>query len=232
MKRAVTAVSLICALGALGALGAPSTADAAPAGPPADAQMRTVSVTPELAAKGQAAFAMCVGCHGPEASGTIGLGPRLDSASFLAAASDRMLIETIAKGRAGTTMVPWAGALKPDQIEGIVAWLRTRNPAQPATLDERPVKGDAAAGAGLFRDICAKCHGPKGGGYQAAGSGTGIGRAAFLSAVTDGYLRHLMEHGKSQTAMRPFSLRSPVAVANLTPREIEDVIAHLRANAW
>ncbi len=230
MRRAATVVSLICALGAPGiALAAPA---AVPGGPPADAQMRTVAVTPELAAKGQAAFAMCVGCHGQEADGRVGMAPRLDSESFLAAASDRMLIETISKGRTGTTMIPWLGALKIDQIEGIVAWLRTRNPVGPATLDESPIKGDSAAGAELFRSICAKCHGHSGAGYQEAGSGTGIGRAAFLSAVTNGYLRHLMEHGKSQTPMRPFGLHNPVAVANLTPRQIEDVIAHLRANAW
>ncbi len=79
---------------------------------------------------------------------------------------------------------------------------------------------DAANGRKLFGDICARCHGNRGGGYQEVGSGTGIGRRAFLATSTDGFLRHIIRHGKSATAMRRFSRASATAVANLDAGEV------------
>ncbi len=205
----------------------------APVAPPkSPAQMRFVKVTPEAAAKGKGAYAACAGCHGAEAEGRVGIAPRLASASFLAAASDQFLVDTIARGREGTTMVAWGSILKTDQIESIVAWLRTKAASTPAKLDESPCTGDVSKGAASFRAICATCHGRSGAGYLEAGSGTGIGRKAFLSKVTNGFLRHVIKHGKSQTAMRPFRSGSPTATANLDDAEIENVIAYLRAKAW
>lgn len=206
-------------------------ATGAPA-PPADAKLRTVEVTAEAAARGQASFAMCVGCHGAEADGRVGIAPRLASPSFLAAASDRMLFETIKNGRPGTTMVPWGAALKDPQIHDIIAWLRTKTKTEPVKLDDSPVKGDAVAGGKLFREICAACHGRSGAGYQESGSGTGIGRKAFMSTATNGFLRYLIKHGKSQTPMRPFAEGAPAAVANLKTEEIENLIAYMRKSAW
>lgn len=198
--------------------------------PPAEA--RTVEVTAEAAARGKVGFAVCAGCHGQAAEGVVGVAPRLASETFLAAASDAMLIETITKGRAGTTMVPWGGSMKPEQIADIVAWLRHETPTEAAALDHGPLKGEVARGEKLFGDICARCHGNHGGGYQEAGSGTGIGRRAFLVTATDGFLRYIIRHGKSATAMRPFSRKSPTAVANLDAGEIEDIITYMRQSAW
>jgi len=205
-------------------------AGGAPAG--GDRQMRTIAVNAEAAARGKIAFATCAGCHGLEGEGRVGMAPALASRSFLAAASDRMLVATITHGRAGTTMTPWGPALGQEKIEDIVAWLRTEVPTEPAELDESPLEGHVPTGEKSFREICATCHGRSGAGYQESGSGTGIGRQAFLSTVTNGYLRYVITHGKSQTAMRPFALDAPTAVANLDPQEIEDVIAYLRHQAW
>lgn len=197
------------------------------------AGLRTIEVTPEKAKAGEAAFtATCVACHGPTAEGRVGMAPNIVSKSFLAAASDQMLIETISKGRTGTTMVPWGPSLGDEKIESIIAYLRTKQPVAPAALDERPNKGDVAAGESIFANICVMCHGRHGAGYQEAVSGTGIGRKVFLDTVTDGFLRYIIKHGKSQTKMRPFDQKSPIAVANLSDEEIEDVIAYLRKQAW
>lgn len=197
-----------------------------------DARMRFVEVTPEAAERGKAAFAMCVGCHGPEARGRVGIAPSLASESFLAAASDRFLIDTIKNGRPGTTMTPWGAALKDPRIHDIIAWLRTRTKVPAARLDDSPAKGDLAAGKKLFREVCATCHGRSGAGYQESGSGTGIGRKAFLASVTDGFLRHLIKHGKTRTPMRAFARGAPTAVANLESGEIENLITYMRASAW
>lgn len=195
--------------------------------------MRTLEPTPERAAQGKALFAACGACHGVTGEGRTGIGPRLASDSFLAAASDDFLVRTIAKGRTGTTMIPWGASYDQDQIGSIVIYLRSLNPVPPVQLDESALGGNAAAGAPTFDGICAQCHGRSGGGYQESANGTGIGRKAFLDEVSNGYLRYVIKHGKTGTAMRSFSAETTAtAVANLTEQQIDDVIAYLRSKAW
>ena len=195
-------------------------------------KMRTVKPTPELVARGKEKFMVCTACHGEQGEGKIGQGPRLNSASFLSAASDAFLTHTIKHGRAGTTMVSWAETLNDQDIQAIVAYLRSLNQSEPAKLDEKPLSGDAKAGEEIFTSVCAACHGRTGAGYLETANGTGIGRAPFLASVTNGFLRYMIKNGKDQTQMRPFEGKNPVAVSNLTDKQIEDVIAYLRANAW
>ena len=193
---------------------------------------RTIEVTEANVAVGAEAFQNCVACHGPKAEGKVGMAPSLASRSFLEAASDEMLVKTISNGRLGTTMSSWKEDLEATDIEGIVAYLRSLNPTEPAMLDESPPHGDAERGKVLFTAVCANCHGRSGSGYQEAGSGSGIGRKVFLDVVTDGYLRHIIKNGKSGTAMGAFAEKSRTAVANLTDQQIEDTIVYLRSAAW
>jgi mono/diheme cytochrome c family protein len=195
-------------------------------------KMRWIDANAANAAKGQALFAACGACHGAQGEGRQGMGPRLNSETFLAAASDDFLVRTISQGRAGTTMIGWGASYPAEDIQSIVAYLRSLNPAPAAVLNEAPLNGDAARGAEVYASICAACHGRTGAGYQETANGTGIGRAAFLDSVSDGFLRYIIKHGKSGTQMRPFDTTSKVAVANLTDQQIDDVIAHLRAQSW
>ena len=197
-----------------------------------EANMRWIDANVDSVAKGKALFAACGACHGEQGEGRQGMGPRLNSDTFLAAASDDFLVRTISQGRAGTTMIGWGASYPAEDIQSIVAYLRSLNPAPAAALNEAPLKGDAARGAELYASICAACHGRTGAGYQETANGTGIGRAAFLGSVSDGFLRYIIKHGKSGTQMRPFDTTSKVAVANLTDQQIDDVIAHLRAQSW
>ena len=193
---------------------------------------RLVTIDDAKVSEGQKHFAPCVGCHGAEGEGRVGIAPSLTSKSFLEAAGDDLLIRTISAGRAGTTMIPWAAMLTQPQIEAVVAFIRSKQKTEPAELDEAPLKGNADAGAALFASICSTCHGRNGGGYMETVSGSGIGRSGFLNTVSDGYLRYIIKHGKSGTPMKSFALGSKTALANLTDQQIEDIIAHLRANAW
>lgn len=194
--------------------------------------IRWINSTPEKVAKGKAAFGACMGCHGNKAEGRVGIGPRLASESFLAAASDDFLVENINEGRAGTTMVPWKSSYSDEQVEAVVAYLRSLESVGPAELNQAPLKGDPAKGAEDFRTICAACHGRNGGGYQETSNGTGIGRKVFLDKASNGFIRHIIEAGKSHTAMKGFAEDGPAAVANLTPQQIDNIIAYLRKNAW
>lgn len=193
---------------------------------------RIVPQDPALVAQGARLYGQCAACHGMEAEGRVGIAPSLASSTYLEAASDTMLIETIKKGRAGTTMIAWGAVLNDGQVRAIIAFLRSKTPTEPAQLNESPLKGDAKRGAELFRSICRGCHGNTGAGYQETASGTGIGRKAFLDTVSNGFLRRIIQKGKNGTPMRAFDSNSISAVANLSEQQIEDVIAHLRANAW
>lgn len=204
--------------------------------PAIDAQsegnMRWIDNDPATVTKGKALFTACGACHGMQGEGRQGMGPRLNSDSFLAAASDDFLVRTISQGRAGTTMIPWGTTLKEDDIQSLVAYIRSLNPTPTARLDESPLNGDVTRGSELYGTICAACHGKSGAGYQETANGTGIGRAAFLNSVSNGFLRYIIKHGKSGTQMRPFDKDSKVAVANLTDQQVDDVIAYLRSESW
>jgi len=195
-------------------------------------QARTIDATPEIVAAGQEEYLVCSGCHGEDGEGVEGLAPTLQSRSFLGAASDEFLHRTISEGRGGTLMPAFGEDLTSEQIDSLVAYIRTFNPTAPIELDERPLVGDAERGAESFGAICYTCHGERGEGYGHYGSGTAIGRSSFLDVASDGYLREIILNGKSGTAMRPFARGAATAIANLDDQEVEDVITWLRANAW
>ncbi len=193
---------------------------------------RWVEASEKKVELGKASFGMCMGCHGEDAAGRVGIGPRIASKTYLAAASDDFLARTIRKGRSATTMIPWEKILNDQQIEAVIAYLRSLEPVAPAVLDESALEGVAQNGERIFRAVCSGCHGRSGAGYQETANGTGIGRKAFLDSASNGFIRYIVSHGKSQTKMRGFAAKNITAVANLSDQEIDDTIAYLRANAW
>ena len=181
---------------------------------------------------GKATFGLCMACHGEAAAGRVGIGPRIASKSYLAAASDDFLARTIKKGRLATTMIAWEEILNDQQVEALIAYLRSLAPVKPASLDESQLEGVAENGEKIFRAVCSGCHGRSGAGYQETANGTGIGRKAFLNSASNGFIRYIVSEGKSETKMRGFGAENITAVVNLTDQQIEDTISHLRANAW
>jgi len=171
----------------------------------------------------------CIFCHQPDAIGKAGFAPSLTNPEFLAVASDRFLLTTIRDGRAGTGMPPFGSHLGRAQVENIVSYLRAHSdrPNRARAVDAQPkTEGDARLGKVWFQQICATCHGPKGDGYSAGGTGTAIGKAGFLAKASDGFIRETIKYGRSNTRMLGF--KGPAALANLTNREIDDIIAYLR----
>ncbi len=78
-------------------------------------------------------------------------------------------------------MAPYAH-LNRDGISAIVTYLRSHEtlPNRSAAVEaQRPAQGDPRKGELWFRDICATCHGIKGDGYLAGGSGSAIGKMGF-----------------------------------------------------
>lgn len=170
----------------------------------------------------------CAVCHQPDAIGKPGFAPSLSNPELLSTASDKFLMSTVRDGRAGTGMPPFAH-LGRENIRAIIAFLRshTERPNRAAEIDAQPAAhGDPRLGEQWFKDICATCHGVKGDGYAAGGTGTAIGKPGFLSKASDGFIRTTIKQGRSNTRMLGF--QGADGLANLSDREIDDIIAYLR----
>ncbi len=89
--------------------------------------------------------------------------------------------------------------------------------------------GDPRLGKLWYDNICSTCHGLAGDGYEAGGTGTAIGLPGFLNKVSDGFIRETVKKGRSNTRMLAF--QGPEGLADLSDREIDDIIVYLRALA-
>ena len=170
----------------------------------------------------------CQVCHQADAIGKPGFAPSLTNKEFLSLASDKFIDSTIRDGRPGTAMPPFA-YLGRQKVQAIRAYLRSFSelPNRAAEVDAQTAShGDPRLGKQWFDDICATCHGPRGDGYIAGGTGTAIGTAGFLNKASDGFIRETIKHGRSNTRMLGF--QGPEGLANLTDEEIDDIIAYLR----
>ncbi len=67
----------------------------------------------------------CASCHGDRGQG--GTGTALANPVFLATASDSFLRHTVERGRSGTPMPAFGGSLSKAEIDGVVAFLRSRS---------------------------------------------------------------------------------------------------------
>lgn len=85
------------------------------------------SVDPELAKAGQAKFALCAGCHGPDGQGSLALGlpmgaPNLTDNIWLYGGSQRVIEESIRNGRAGV-MPAWKDILGEEKVHLVTAYV-------------------------------------------------------------------------------------------------------------
>ena len=173
----------------------------------------------------------CMVCHQEDAIGKPGFAPSLTNKELLSISSDKFLLSTIRDGRPGTGMPPWAH-LGREAIMAIGAYLRSfaQLPNKAEEVDSQPEsRGDPQLGKVWFEEICSTCHGANGDGYIAGGTGTAIGKPGFLNKATDGFIRTTIKYGRSNTRMLGFSGAS--GIANLTDKEIDDVIAYMRTLA-
>ena len=185
---------------------------------------------PQLTRNGEQLYNQnCIICHQADAIGKPGFAPSLTNPELLASASDEFFLGTIQSGRPGTAMPPFSH-LQEDDIKAIIAYLRSHSLLQNrvAEINTQPeAHGDPRLGMQWFQQICETCHGIKGDGYIAGGTGTAIGKAGFLSLVSDGFIRTTIKKGRSNTRMRGF--QGSDGIADLSDREIDDIIVYLRS---
>lgn len=171
----------------------------------------------------------CAACHQSNGEGKIGLAPSIRNRDFLAIASDDFIKKTIKQGRLGTSMIARPDLSETD-LDQIIAYLRSLKIANPISISvssELKIAGDVHVGKDRFAQYCASCHGPKGEGYSAGGSGPGIGLSGFLNVASDDFIYKTVKYGRVGTAMKSFI--GAKGVANLSKNEVFNIIAYLRS---
>jgi putative heme-binding domain-containing protein len=113
-------------------------------------------------AEGQALFrGLCSGCHGGAGRG--GKGPDLTDGRWIHGDTDQDIARVISNGVPKSTMKKLGDVLKPEQVQKLVAYIRSL--ARPTgELTWKPyMPGNPGAGRKLFFDLqgkaqCVKCH--------------------------------------------------------------------------
>ena len=125
-------------------------------------------------AEGQALFrGLCSGCHGGAGRG--GKGPDLTDVRWIHGSTDEDIARVITNGVPKTTMKKMGDALKLDQIQKLIAYIRSLTRSSAESTWKPYITGDSKAGQKLFADTkgkaqCARCH-------SVAGEGGRIGPA-------------------------------------------------------
>lgn len=174
----------------------------------------------------------CTGCHGSD--GTFGAAPPLQDAMLLAILSPEKFRDIVINGREGTMMPAFArekgGRLTKEQIQIIVdgiykEWQQADLKADQLPPYEVAEPGNVAAGALVFQQACAGCHGEEGKGGPKAGP---LRDAAFLGLVSDQFLRRMVITGRADLGMPDFRRDEAGGAAKpLSNQEIADVVAYL-----
>jgi len=156
-----------------------------------------VAQDPKAVKMGQRLFATyCASCHGSDAHGAVGF-PNLADKDWLWGGEPAQIEQTITAGRMGV-MPAWGpilGAEKVDQVANYVVTLSGRK-ADDATKAE--------AGAAVFAQNCAACHGAEGKGNPMLGAPNltdnvwlyGGSLKTIVKTVTDGRQGRMPAHGE------------------------------------
>ncbi len=184
----------------------------------------------------------CASCHGRDGEGysSGGSGPGIGLPSFLRAASDDYIMQTLRRGRIGTPMRPFIGAaglanLTEQDGKDIIAHLRANSERALNFAENAPVRAakepNPADGEKLFRANCASCH--QIGGVGLPGLAPSIRNRDFLAIASDNFIRATVAGGRPGTAMvaRPDLAGSPLSSILLYLRDLEianpvDIVAN------
>jgi cytochrome c oxidase cbb3-type subunit III len=167
----------------------------------------------------------CSACHGESGSG----GPALDLANpkYQAVVDDASLKRWITSGMPGTQMPafgePAGGFLAPQQVDVLVAGMRTRWNHKDQNVDNMPpysssAVGDVEHGQDIFQVSCSSCHQQ---GQQK------ITDASYLALVSDQSLRSIVIAGRPDLGHPDWKQVRPDQP--LTDQDVSDVVAYLHS---
>jgi cytochrome c oxidase cbb3-type subunit 3 len=167
----------------------------------------------------------CALCHGEDRSGyRADHAPSLRSRSLLGTGLPDFVYKTIGWGRANTAMEGYAeemgGPLSDDDLLLLTRWLAQVEPVEFIDLPNDVIDGDVTAGAAIYAERCATCHGESGQGVSAPS----LGDQALLAHASDHFLRYAIVNGRDGTPMKSFA-------DELSDEQIDSVVAYLRSQA-
>ena len=154
----------------------------------------------------------CFACHGVSGEGT-SVGVPLNDPEKLAKFDDDYYRDTIFRGRPDRGMPTWGSVLSPNQIEDLVAYIRSWEQEAPAPIAQ--LGGDVGRGQEIYQSTCIACHGPGGSGTDIAPP---LAEAAILQDPEAVYTT--ISEGRLDEGM-------PNWGQVLSPAEINDVISYL-----
>jgi len=165
----------------------------------------------------------CSLCHGSNGEGyQADEANALSNEAFLSAATDDFLRGSISHGRPGTPMSAWsmdyAGPLSPQDIDDVVAFMRTWQEHTLPGIHSTVISGDPSAAEPIYQQHCESCHGIQGQGATAVS----IANPWFLELASDGFLLHAIDVGRPGTLMAAWD---PV----LSQSERHNLVALLRS---
>ena len=175
----------------------------------------------------------CSACHGPDGQGGIvrapynsqtpyrpeeSIAPAVANPDMLGVASNDYLRMIIRSGRSGTSMLAWVekGGLSEDEIERLIAHLRSWDATAPAMERISASHGNARYGRALYRSRCMGCHGHDG----QTSIGVSLHSASLLSVASDDFLAQAIVYGRANTAMPSWK--------RLSAARVSDLLAYLR----
>ncbi len=164
----------------------------------------------------------CSLCHGDNGQGYVADNANaLNNRTFLETATDDFLRAALIHGRPGTPMSAWgavhAGPLGTDDVDALIAFMRTWQTTPSLDVHNRVITGAAANGAAVYDMHCATCHGDTGQGVSALS----LNNPWFHATASDGFIYHAIAEGRPGTTM-------PAWQGTLTNTEIGDLVAHIR----
>ena len=111
---------------------------------------------------------LCAQCHGDKGQG--GIGPALNGPGFQTENTDQQIFNTIDKGHPATPMIAWGAVLTPEQIQGLVAYIRQLKSAEPGVTPTPTGPTPSGTARTFTADVkpildakCTVCHGKLGG---------------------------------------------------------------------
>ena len=182
----------------------------------------TAEVVQEL--DGPSLYAKYCGlCHGD-----VGEGYKADQANalnnpeFLSIASDDFLRDSIVKGRPGTPMSAWGesygGPLSDGDVSRLVYHMRKWQTEPDVDVSSITVEGKIDRGELIYSVHCKDCHGAEGSG----GTHMTLNNPEFLAIASDGFLRHSISEGRSNTVMKAYG-------DVFTPQQLDDLVVLIRS---
>jgi cytochrome c oxidase cbb3-type subunit III len=171
----------------------------------------------------------CRACHSNGQA--LGASISMNNPPYLAIVPKEVVHKSIEEGIRGTAMPGFSamagGLLTEEQInilaDGVYNWAKGREAPTDNLPPYSAALGDAERGESIFAQACASCHGSDGEGVK--GKAGSVVDAAYLSLVTDQYLRTVVIVGRPELGMPDF--RDYVPGKPMTPEEISDVVAWL-----